>query len=93
MLSSKWQGLLGTPEPCSRGVGCKDGKSPGDLDLGCLGLRKDGQGTACGHRAVGEAVEGWGRRVGKASLRRDEAEAGRGVGTEIYPLEQCGQAA
>lgn len=55
MLSSKWPGLLGTPEPCSHGVGCEDGKSPGDLDLGCLGLRKDGQGTACGHRAVGEA--------------------------------------
>lgn len=35
----------------------------------------------------GRPVEGRGRWVGKASLRRDEAEAGRGVGTEIYPLE------
>lgn len=34
-----------------------------------------------------------GRPVGKASLRRDEAEAGRGVGTEIYPLEQRGEPA
>ena len=35
----------------------------------------------------------WGRPVGKVGLRRDEAEAGRGAGTEIYPLEQRGGAA
>ena len=30
-------------------------QSPLEAWTRCLGLRKDGQGTACGHRAVGEA--------------------------------------
>ena len=73
MLSRKWQGLLGTPQPCGHSVGCEGGKSPGDLDSGCLGLRKDGQGTACGHRAVREA----GGRLGEAG-GQGEPETRRG---------------
>ena len=98
------RGRWTTPSPLATVQVVRVGRpfwAPEGLDSGAVGSGKDGQGTACGHGAMGQRGGrggGWGRRVGNVRLRRGRPkEAGVGPGPwrqgRSYSLEQHGQAA